>query len=105
MATIKRDDLLLVRLNPPLNGRMYGFEKGRNDIAVIAPKWVGRSLFPVSEWPLAVHVCYMLINDPELRDTLYEGEFRSVAWGEVIAFAIPLLCLSVCGKFATRRRN
>jgi hypothetical protein len=62
---------------------MYGFEDGRNDVAVIAPRSVGRSLFPVSEWPLPVHVGYLLINDPESRETLYEGEFRSVAWGEI----------------------
>jgi len=83
LAAIKRDDILLVRIDPPLPGALYGLDRGRNDVVIIAPYFQGTSIFPVSKWPVAVHVGHLLIDDPETRDTLEDGEFKSVALGEI----------------------
>jgi hypothetical protein len=54
-----RDDALLARIDPPISGW------GQEDITVVvlATRHVGRSLFPVSEWPLAVHVAKPLVEN------------------------------------------
>jgi len=41
------------------------------------------TLFPVSEWPVFVHVARPLSVNPELRDTLREDEFETIAWAEL----------------------
>jgi hypothetical protein len=79
LATPNRDDLLLVKIDPPLRAQEYG-SQGRIDLVAVAPKLKGRSLFPVSEWPMWVHVAHLFIDDPESRDKLQFEEFESIAW-------------------------
>lgn len=78
-----RDDLLLVRVEPPLPGQLYGL--GGDDIVylVIAARHVGVSLFPVSEWPAYVHVGRILVSAPEERDHLRSSETEEIAWAEI----------------------
>jgi hypothetical protein len=83
LTTIKRDDILLVRIDPPLPGALYGLNRGRDDVVIIAPYFQGTSLFPVSKWPLAVHVGHVFVENAETRDRLEDGEFKSVALGEI----------------------
>ena len=83
LATLKRDDTLLARIDPPLRGAIRNLEKAGQDVVLIAAKSRGQSVFPVTDWPLAVHIGIVLISDPEMRDTLDEGDFKSVAWGEL----------------------
>lgn len=78
-----RDDLLLVRVEPPLSGQPYGL--GGDDIVhlIIAPRHANVSLFPVSEWPAYVHVARALVAAPEERDHLGPCEIEEIAWAEV----------------------
>ena len=85
LATHERKDLLLVKIDPPLPGIKYGVE-GRNiELVLIATRHRDGSLFPVTRWPVYVHVARPLIPDEdlELRDELGEDEFRSMAWAEL----------------------
>lgn len=83
LTTDGRNDLLLVKIDPPLIGQKYGLG-GRNiDLVLIAPRQEGASLFPINEWPLYVHVARLLIENPEDRDTLHADEFESIAWAEL----------------------
>ena len=79
LSTPSRDDLLLVKVDPPLPTKEYG-SRGRIDLVAIAPKEKDGSLFPISEWPLWVHVAHLFIDDPESRDELLFEEFESIAW-------------------------
>jgi hypothetical protein len=83
LATDNRDDLLLVKIDPPLLGQKYG--QGNRDInlVLVATRHQGASLFPINEWPVFVHIARLLIDHPELRDTLRDDEFETVAWGEL----------------------
>jgi hypothetical protein len=83
LATRHRDDVLLVKIEPPLVGQKYG--RGARDVdqVLMAPRHHNASLFPISEWPLYVHVALALIERPEERDLLREDEFVSIAWAEL----------------------
>jgi hypothetical protein len=83
LTTDSRNDLLLVKIDPPLIGQKYGLGGRDIDLVLIAPRQQGGSLFPINEWPLYVHVARLLIENPEDRDTLHPNEFESIAWAEL----------------------
>jgi hypothetical protein len=78
-----RDDYLLIDIEPPVPGQPYGL--GSLDIAsvVIATRHIGSSLFPISEWPVAVHVARPLVADPEQRESLDDSELQEIGWAEL----------------------
>jgi|HubBroStandDraft_1064217.scaffolds.fasta_scaffold13854_2 hypothetical protein len=79
LATPNRNDLLLVKIDPPLPVEEYG-SRGPIDLVAIAPKRKGSTLFPISEWPMWVHVIQLFIDDPGHRDKILFEEFKSIAW-------------------------
>ncbi len=78
-----RGDYLLISLEPPISGQPYGL--GDRDIAtvVIATRHANSSLFPISAWPVFVHVARPLVADPELRDQLDDSELQEIGWAEI----------------------
>jgi hypothetical protein len=78
-----RDDLLLIRVDPPLEGRHHGWNVGNVDTLVVATRHVGDSLFPIARWPVPVHVATSFVNDLEEREYLHDHELRNFAWGEL----------------------
>src|SRR5437016_4412381 len=83
LRTDKRDDLLLVKIEPPLPGQKYGLGSHDVYLILVATRHQGAVLFPVNEWPVFVHVARPLIANPELREELREDEFESIAWAEL----------------------
>ena len=82
LATTRRKDLLLMRICPPLPRNSYGLEKDI-DLILVAPRHQGSSLFRINRWPVYVHVARFLIDDPEVCEGLQDGDFKSIAWGEL----------------------
>jgi hypothetical protein len=83
LGTGKRNDLLLVRIDPPLSA-MSDMPPGIDlSLVILATRYVGNSLFPVNKWPLDVHVALPLVTELERRETLRADEFKSVAWAEL----------------------
>jgi len=80
-----RDDLLLVRVEPPLIGQPYGLGGRDIDTLLIATRHKGDSLFPIREWPVFVHVARLLIENPVEREQIHDNEFESIAWAELYA--------------------
>lgn len=78
-----RDDLLLVRIAPPLIGQIYGIGGQDIDALLIATRHRGDSLFPIKEWPVFVHVARLLVDNPEDRETIHDNEFELIAWAEL----------------------
>jgi hypothetical protein len=75
----KRDDYLLVRIDPPYESHGYVSEK-----LVLAAKFEGTSLFPISYWPLPVYVLRPLVQAPDTFDTLDpDREMELIAWAEI----------------------
>ena len=82
MSGLGRDDLLLVRIDPPV---IDGFGSDAESIAtvVLATRHEGGSLFPVTHWPVSVYVLRPTIDNVEDRHILQKGEFRNIAWAEL----------------------
>lgn len=83
LATDTRDDLLLVRIAPPLPGQAFGLGDREIDQLLLAARHKGFSLFPISTWPVYVHVARPLVDDIEFRDKLNTRELHSFAWAEL----------------------
>jgi hypothetical protein len=80
-----RDDLLLVKVEPPLIGQPYGLGGRDIDTLLVVTRHKGDSLFPIKEWPVFVHVARLLIENPEERELIHDNEFESIAWAELYA--------------------
>jgi len=83
LSAPKRNDLLLVKVNPPLDGQKYGKGDQGIDRLILATRHQGASLFPITEWPVFVHVARSLVENPQERDRLNDDEFESIAWAEL----------------------
>ncbi len=77
-----RDDLLLIRMDPPLPGGQYDRQRDI-DLAVVAVRHAGASLFPIVTWPVFVHVALPVGETPLPDRVLSEGDLVSVAWAEL----------------------
>ena len=78
-----RDDLLLMRIDPPLVGQKFGLGAKDIDVVLIATRHKGESLFPVGTWPVCVHVARVILDNPQTRDLIHENELESIAWAEI----------------------
>lgn len=84
MATASRDDLLLLKIDPPLSGHRYGLQCRDIDLVLVATRHEENStLFPITHWPVYVHVARLLVENPELLGRLQEDQFKSIAWAEL----------------------
>lgn len=83
LRTENRDDLLLVKIEPPVIWQKYGLGGRDIDLVLLAPQHAGRSLLPVTEWPLCVHVARPLVENLEDREALNADEFELIAWAEL----------------------
>jgi hypothetical protein len=81
VRTTTRDDLLLLRVDPPIIGQRYGLGGRDIDEVIVAPRHHGVSMFPVSEWPVYVHVA-RLIRD-EAHEPFQPGDLSIIAWAEL----------------------
>ena len=83
LATANRDDLLLIKINPPLLGQKYGL--GDNDInfVVVATRHQGGSLFPINQWPVYVHVAILLMDYSTIVGILQDDQIKPIAWAEL----------------------
>lgn len=86
-TTNRRDDLLIILVDPAIPGEPFGFKTQMN-VVVVATRLEGDSLFPISTFPdrpVPVYVARLLIEDAqrEGRTTLDANEFELFAWAEV----------------------
>jgi hypothetical protein len=77
------DDHMLIEISPPLIGQKYGI--GEADIVnlILSPKWAGRTLHPIREWPCHVYVSRIL--DQTVLDTLTmtRSQVEMITWGSI----------------------
>lgn len=76
------DDYLLVRVKPPIIGQRFGLGDRDLDEVVLATRHEGQSLFPVSEWPLYVHVARPVVDMGD-RTTITTREIALIGWAEI----------------------
>jgi len=81
IAIGRRDDALLARIDPPISASTL---KERDiTLVILASRHQGCTLFPISKWPLAVHVAKPLVENVESRDHLERTEVETIAWAEL----------------------
>lgn len=74
---------MLIEIHPAVIGQRYGL--GDEDIffVLLAAKWRGYSLFPVSHWPCPVNV-YRVLDERVLGASSFEPEqVTLMAWGTI----------------------
>ena len=76
------DDYLLVKVDPPIVGQRYGLGGRDIDHVVLATRHKGESLFPVSSWPVFVHVA-RLLREPREGDTMTRDDLEEIGWAEI----------------------
>jgi hypothetical protein len=77
----QRDDALLAEIDSPIAA--WTSKESNTSIVILATKYKGCSLFPVSGWPLSVHVAKPLVENVQGRDHLELTEVRTIAWAEL----------------------
>jgi hypothetical protein len=82
IGTDKRDDLLLLKIDPPLLGQRYGLQGRDVDQVLVATRHEGDSLFPITQWPVYVHVARPLVDITGL-DKIQSNQLESIAWAEL----------------------
>ena len=81
IAIGQRDDALLAEIDPPIAA---GTSKESNtSIVILAARHKGCGLFPVTEWPLSVHVAKALVENVQGRDHLELTDVQTIAWAEL----------------------
>jgi len=78
-----RDDILLVKVDPPFEGRRLGVRIDLLGALFIASRWTTRPLFPVVGWPVAVYILAPMRRTPESVDEIFNKDVRLVGWGEL----------------------
>jgi len=58
----RHDYFLRMQIEPPITGRTFQIEQDEIDEVVVATRHVGTSLYPISNFPIVVYVCY-IVND------------------------------------------
>ncbi|HEV2452993.1 MAG TPA: hypothetical protein VGY98_01950 [Verrucomicrobiae bacterium] len=79
----KRDDYLLIRIDPPIHAQNSGLATSEIDEVIIATRFKEDTLFPVSQWPLSVHVARLVTPMPEGSEILHDGQLKEIAWAEL----------------------
>lgn len=77
-----RDDLALVEIEPPLPRHIY---ETSDDIQwlILGSRHEGTSLFPVSEWPLAVYICRLKGHGKPETEAIASETLAILDWGEI----------------------
>ena len=78
----RRDDYLLVRIDPPLTGSGSRPDGPAMDHVILATRHLGDSLFPIQRWPVFVHVIESLVP-VEGKDVLHDHEMKVIAWAAI----------------------
>lgn len=76
-------EYLWIEVDPPVSGQLFGLGSADVIDLIVSPRYVGTSLSPPSEWPLAVQV-YRVLNRAALRRLRFGAEDVSLdAWGSM----------------------
>ena len=83
LKTPTRNDLLLIRIDPPLIGQKYGIGESDIEYLIVATRHKGSSLFHITEWPVYVHVARLLVDLPIDKIDLQKTDYETIAWAEL----------------------
>lgn len=82
IRTELRQDLALVEVSPPLPREIYDTTEDISEL-ILASRHEGTSLFPVTEWPLAVYICRIEDTSDLHEDMILSADLTIIDWGEI----------------------
>ena len=77
-----RDDLALIEIVPPIPREIYDTDEDLSEL-ILASRHEGTSLFPVSEWPLAVYICRIKGVLNLQKGVISSNALSILDWGEI----------------------
>jgi len=83
VKTRYQNEVMLITINPPIAGEPYGLGSKLIDTVMTTPRHQGRTLFPVSQWPLSVYVVRLLVDFQKIDNIVYKGEYELIDWAEL----------------------
>jgi len=83
LKSLNRDDLLLIKIEPPLIGQKFGL--GGQDIhqVIIANRHKIGIVFPITYWPVYVYIARPLISLSDRDTEIQTTDMEVIAWGEL----------------------
>jgi hypothetical protein len=76
-----RDDHMLIRIEPVLDGQRFGLGATNVTQLVISARHRGQTLYPISEWPSFVYVARILDDAVVESRRIIGGQVELIAWG------------------------
>ena len=84
LSVAGRDDLAVVQIVPPIEQGIYGRPFAKTAELVLAARWEGTTLFPPSEWPLAVFICQLKKPETKKRGAAVTEDIEILSWGLIL---------------------
>jgi hypothetical protein len=78
-----RDDLLLLRIDPPIRGKDFTIPINKIEKVAVANHFDDILLFPITRWPVPVYVLAVLIDNPEQESIISNDQMKLIAWAEL----------------------
>jgi hypothetical protein len=79
----RRNDLMLVSIDPPIIGQQCGLGARDVDVIILASRLEGYSLFPISDWPCPVY-CGRIIGDgPDQKGFIAAKSYEIIDWAAI----------------------
>ena len=78
-----RNDLMLIKITPPVIGQRYGLGGQDIEYLIIATRYSGTTLFPITEYPIYVHVARLVSNIPPVEVKISTKDLEPIAWAEL----------------------
>ena len=82
-----RDDYMLIRIEPALLNQDYDLPLCKADMLIIATRYRGFTLFPVTEWPSHVYIVRMLDDAILEKMTFVADQVEIIGWGMIFRTA------------------
>lgn len=83
LITQSRDDLLFVKVDPPIKYNDYKQGVLFLNYVIIAARHVGVSVLSISAWPVYVHVAKLRRTSLSDNSRLKDNEIETIAWAEL----------------------
>lgn len=79
----RQDNFLRIRIEPPIAGRPIGIDQEVVDEVIIATRHKGTSLYPISELPVTVYVCYVINSRIQNTGQVSSKDLQLILIGEI----------------------
>ncbi len=81
----RHDYFLRMQIEPPIIGRTVHIERDEIDEVVVATRHFGTSLYPISNFPIVVYVCYIVNGEIYSTGNVSAKDLKILLIGEIFS--------------------